>query len=279
MFRFVAAACRRSFHLFSRFGVHITPVHFDSPIPDIRECEFKVSEMRGVDMNESAQLEMLSRIASVREELRSIPLTATEYSLCRTNNMFGVLDSAMLYAMVRCAKPHRIIEIGSGYSTLISIKAASQNPEPCEITCIEPYPRPSMSGLPIRLIKDRVQTVSLREFESLEPNDILFIDSSHVLKTGSDVTYEFLEILPRLKLGVIVHVHDIFFPEDYPVHWLKEQRFWNEQYALQLFLEFNKHFSVLWAANYMRLKYPQRLVETIPDYTLTDVGGSFWMQS
>lgn len=260
--------------LCQRLGLNLLPVHFDSPVPDIRECRFERSEMPGIDLNEAEQLEMLQRLRSFGSELSAIPLRSAEYSLCRDSSMFGVLDSSVLYTMIRCFNPRRMIEVGSGYSTLISLKAGVTN-----LTCVEPFPRPQLLALPIRLIKKRVQELSLSEFTQLDRNDILFIDSSHVLKTGSDVTYEFLEILPRLKPGVIVHVHDIFLPDDYPAHWVHNQRFWNEQYALQLFLAFNSRFRVLWAGNYMRVKHPQLLAQVVPDYAPAEVPGSFWMMA
>jgi len=118
------------------------------------------------------------------------------------------------------------------------------------------------------------------EFAKLKENDILFIDSSHVLKIGSDVQYEYLDILPRLSKGVIVHVHNIFLPAEYPKEWvLKDYTFWTEQYLLQAFLAFNDSFEVLWAGNYMHLKYPNELEDAFSSYKRDErLIGSFWMR-
>jgi len=117
------------------------------------------------------------------------------------------------------------------------------------------------------------------EFGKLKENDILFIDSSHVLKIGSDVQYEYLDILPRLSKGVIVHVHDIFLPAEYPKEWvLKDYIFWTEQYLLQAFLAFNDSFEVLWAGHYMHLKYPNKLEDAFSYKRDERLPGSFWMR-
>ena len=148
---------------------------------------------------------------------------------------------------------------------------------------IDPYPNEVLKrGFPglSRLIPEKVQDVPISEFMTLGDNDILFIDSSHVLKTGSDVHYEYLEVLPRLNRGVIVHVHDIFLPAEYPREWvLGEHRFWNEQYLLQAFLAFNESFEVLWAGSYMHLRYPEELETAFSSYRREETWPkSFWMR-
>ncbi len=178
--------------------------------------------------------------------------------------------------------------MGSGFSTRVSAQAILKNKEEnesyeCELTAIEPYPGEILkTGFPglSKLIIDEVQNISLSEFEKLEENDILFIDSSHVLRIGNDVQYEILEILPRLKKGVIVHFHDIFLPKEYPQEWvLKEIRFWSEQYLLQAFLMFNDSFKILLAGAYMVLLNPDRITEFVgPNFNNSYSSGSFWMQ-
>lgn len=118
------------------------------------------------------------------------------------------------------------------------------------------------------------------EFQKLKENDILFIDSSHVLKTGSDVQYEYLEILPRLNKGVLVHFHDIFLPAEYPQKWiLEDHKFWNEQYLLQAFLAFNDSFEILWAGSYMHLNHPDKLEQFFKSYNKNKRWpGSFWVR-
>jgi hypothetical protein len=137
------------------------------------------------------------------------------------------------------------------------------------ISVIEPFPTTDFlrreNGRALTLIAEKVQKVPISVFQSLERDDILFIDSTHVLREGSDVQYEFLEILPRLNPGVLVHVHDISLPEPYPKVYFDSQLFWNEQYLLQAFLAFNRRFEVFWAGNAMMRKYPNELVAAFPE--------------
>src|ERR1019366_6710867 len=175
-------------------------------------------------------------------------------------------------------------EVGAGYSTWIAGLAAVRNGDTA-LDAVEPYPPPFLvAGLPglRRLIQEPVQSVPAGTFTSLEANDILFIDSSHVCKTGSDVTYLILEILPRLKPGVIVHFHDIFLPWNMPRVWVeKNLLFWNEQYLLLAFLQGNRDFEVLLASHYLGRCHPERLKQAFP-YLNIDIawpgGSSFWVR-
>ncbi len=190
--------------------------------------------------------------------------------------------------MIRHFKPRKIIEIGSGYSTYLLAQAILKNKKEndgyeCELVAVEPYPNDILkAGFPglFKLIPNKVQDIPLSIFEKFRDNDILFIDSSHVLKIGSDVQYEFLEILPRLKKGVIVHIHDIFLPAEYPKESvLKKYRFFTEQYLLQAFLAFNDSFELLFAASYMHLKHPDKLEASFYSYEReARWPGSFWMR-
>lgn len=201
---------------------------------------------------------------------------------------FESVDGEVLYCMIRHFKPKKIFEIGSGNSTYLFAQAILKNKEEhndyeCELVAIEPYPnnilKTGFAGLS-KLIPKKVQDISLSEFKKLTENDILFIDSSHVLKIGSDVQYEYLEILPRLKKGVLVHLHDIFLPAEYPKEWvLKDYRFWTEQYLLQAFLAFNDSFEVIWAGSYMHLKHPDKLEVAFSSYRRNERWpGSFWIR-
>ena len=151
------------------------------------------------------------------------------------------------------------------------------------LTAIEPYPRPFLrEALAGRgtLIADKVENVPVRRFEELERDDILFIDSSHSVRIGGDVVYEMLEILPRLRPGVLVHVHDIFLPQEYPKEWVLDRFvFWNEQYLFQAFLAFNDHFETLWSAGCMHVHHPDQLACHFPYYDRTKQGaGSYWIR-
>lgn len=166
------------------------------------------------------------------------------------NSQFSWLDARTLFVFLRQYAPHRMIEVGSGYSSLLVADVATRFlGGALDFTCIEPYPRPflkaGVAGVS-RLIEERVERVGLDVFETLGPGDFLFIDSSHVAKTGSDVNHLLFEVLPRLARGVIVHIHDIHLPNDYPPEWvLEENRSWNEQYAVRALLMYSTAFRVL----------------------------------
>ena len=284
---------RSMFMLCQRYGFHITPNHFYQPVPDTSELKDdlwrKHSELIGIDLRETSQLELLRLFASkFKNEYEQFPRTptATPYEYYMANSAFVSVDGEILYSMIRHFKPRRIFEIGSGYSTYLSAQAVQKNAEEdrgyeCELVAFEPYPDEILkAGFPglSRLVRKKIQDVPVSEFDKLAQNDILFIDSSHVLKTGSDVHLEYLEILPRLNKGVIVHTHDIFLPQEYPKEWVLGRRlFWTEQYVLQAFLAFNDSFEVLWAGNYMNLKHPDELKKAFSSYKRNQtLPGSFW---
>ncbi len=286
---------RKSFSFWQKLGIHITPNHYYFPIPDTRTLKDdlwqKESELVGININEQGQLNLLSIFSSkFKEEYERFPRSKTSvpYQYYVNNGKFESVDGEILYCMIRYFKPKKIFEIGLGYSTYLSAQAILKNKEEdsgyeCELVAIDPYPNDILrAGFPgmSKLIPKKVQDIPLSEFKKLTKNDILFIDSSHVLKIGSDVQYEYLEILPRLNKGVIVHIHDMFLPAEYPKDWvLKYFRFWNEQYLVQAFLTFNDHFEVLWAGSYMHLKHPDKLEEAFSSYKRTERWpGSFWIR-
>jgi len=153
----------------------------------------------------------------------------------------------------------------------------------CELIAFEPYPNDTLKsgfhGLS-KLVTAKIQDVPSSRFNELNENDILFIDSSHVLMIGSDVQYEYLNIMPKLNKGVLVHIHDIFLPAEYPKEWILEDfRFWNEQYLLQAFLIYNQAFEVLWMGNFMNLMHSNELETAFSSYEKGKISpGSFWMR-
>ncbi len=270
----------RYFSLWETNGFHITPNHFSMPIPDLSKLKDDVwqpSQLAGVDMNEEQQINLLSTFSSqYKNEYDGFPRerTRSPHQYYVHNIWFDSVDGEILYCMVRHFKPKRIFEIGSGNTTYLSAQAVLKNKETgghqCELIACEPYPNETLkNGFPglSQLVTTEVQKIPLSEFDKLQDDDILFIDSSHVLKAGSDVQYEFLEVLPRLNKGVVIHIHDIFFPEEYPKDWIMhEHQFCNEQYLLQAFLAFNDSFEVLWGGNYIHLKYPDKLEAAFGSY-------------
>ncbi|MFX1383352.1 MAG: class I SAM-dependent methyltransferase [Promethearchaeota archaeon] len=266
---------RRIFLIGQRLGVHIIPNHYYYPVPDTRFLTKNVfthqTEHVGIDFNEKNQLELLEIFeANYKDEYEKFPRNKTEiaFQYYTTNGNFRSVDGEVLYCMIRWFNPKRIIEIGSGYSTYCSAQAILKNQEEneqykCELISIEPYPNKTLQkGFPglSKLISKKLQKVPIEIFNTLNENDILFIDSSHIVNIGNDVQYEFLEILPRLNKGVFVHIHDVFMPAEYPPEWsLNLFRFYNEQYLLQSFLTFNEKFKVIWGSKFMHLKHPERL--------------------
>ena len=293
--RFIAAVmpfclkrrdARELFQTWERHGFHVTPVHFNQPVPDTRSLPETLwsqpSELAGIEMNEPRQLELLRNFSGLRDEYQRFPTgPAAEHDrFYLGNGLFDGVDALVAYSMVRHFKPRLVIEVGSGFSSLVLGDAAAKNGRGA-LVCIEPFPRDFLrTGFPglQTLIEKKVQEIDLEFFSHLESDDILFIDSSHTVKIGGDVNYLFLEILPRIKPGVIVHVHDIFLPFEYRRDWvLDEFRFWTEQYLLQAFLTFNSKFEVL-LANYYLSRYRQEHLQAAFPNLPRWIGGSFWMR-
>lgn len=285
---------RKSFPIWQKLGFHVTLNSWDQPIPDTAQLKddiwAKYSGLVGIDLREEYQLNLLSQFSTrFKDEYEKFPKdrTATPHQYYVNNAAFNSVDGEILYCMIRHFKPEKIFEIGSGNSTYLSAQAVLKNKIDhgyvCKMIAFEPYPNDVLkTGFPglAKLVPLQIQNIPLSEFGELKENDILFIDSSHVLKIGNDVQYEFLEILPRLKKGVIIHFHDIFLPAEYPKEWvLKNCVFWTEQYLLQAFLAFNDSFQVLWAGSYMHLNHSDKLETAFSSYKKEEKWpGSFWMQ-
>jgi hypothetical protein len=279
------------FSFWERQGLHLTPVHYSQPIPDTRTLDpalwERPSELPGIDLREERQVELVQGLGrdfgGEIAELRRDPGGPAEFFL--DNPSFGTPDAEFYYGMIRRFRPKRIIEIGSGNSTLLGaltlLKNAEQSGELGTLTAIDPYPNKYVcDGFPglHRLITTKVQDLPLEEFAALGDGDILFIDSSHILTIGSDVQYEFLEILPRLAKGVLIHVHDVHLPYEYKRKWVTEfHAFFNESYLLQAFLAFSAAFEVLLAGAYLHYRRPDLLREVIPAYQ-GQLPGSFWIR-
>lgn len=168
------------------------------------------------------------------------------------NGWYEAVDAEVLYSMLRHFRPRRVVEVGSGFSTSIMRRAITDGGLQTEIVSIDPEPRRSVQSLADKHIEARVEELNARDIlGKLTPGDLLFIDSSHTVTTGGDVPFLFLEVLPQLPPGVFVHVHDIFFPYDYPEKWVFDEYGWGEQYLVHAFLCFNDAFEIVWPASYM----------------------------
>ena len=262
---------RQVFDFFQRLGVHVTPNHFYSPVPDTRALGGRAdlwetdSEMPGVDLRAGEQLERLRSVfAALRHECDfQLSAAGAPHDYFIRNGAFGLTSAAVLHCMIRHFAPRAIVEVGSGHSTYVAARAARMNAsdgKPAALVAVEPYPNEVLrGGFPglTRLIARQVQEVGLSLFTDLQAGDILFIDSSHVVRMGNDVVFLFLDVIPRLRKGVVIHVHDIFFPGQYPREWvMRQRRFWAEQYLLQALLACNPSFEVLWCDSLMQLKHP-----------------------
>jgi predicted O-methyltransferase YrrM len=227
------------------------------------------------------QLELLARVGRFAPELSDIPELA-ESGFFWDNRQIYRTDAAVYYGMIRESQPRLVVEVGGGYSTMLAARACTVNGT-TELVCVEPSPRPELrAGLPgLRTLLDRpVQEVEVDLFLELKAGDILFIDGSHVSRVGSDVNHVILSIFPRLAPGVLVHVHDVFTPWDYPEPWIREQQiFWNEQYVLEAFLLFNRAFELLCFMNFLGMTAPDAFRSALGLPPGAPAGGSSaWMR-
>jgi predicted O-methyltransferase YrrM len=288
-----SATTRIAWHISKRTQKvrHTWPLgHYYSPLPDNRELAREPAHSRvwpavpksmpGIDWREDEQLALIKHL--LHEYPLQLPYEATSNprDYHGANGLFPLNDAWTLQAMVRDLRPSRIIEVGSGWSSLLTARINREYfAGAIDFTCIEPHPpdvlKTAIDGIS-RLLASPVQEVSVETFEALGNGDILFIDTSHVVKTGGDVPYLYHEVLPRLRHGVVVHIHDIFLPYDYPEFWVQEGRGWNEQYLVQSFLAFNDSFRVQLGVSWLRRKHPELLSTAIGR---TDQrGGSLWLR-
>lgn len=248
----------------------VPPGHFYSVIPNITK-QYNCNDVKFLDLdyNDESHKEILSDINNYLVNFdnefgsKNVVERYKQFKYSLTNDAFGWMDARLLHYFLQKNKPKRIVEIGSGNSTLLTYNTKTMYNLDFEIICIEPYPNDYLKRLSnlkkITLIENKLENIDLSIFSTLEENDILFIDSSHVLKLDSDVMFYFTKIFPLLKKNVLVHIHDIFFPYDYPLSWLKQGRFWNEQYFLYVFLQYNTKFKIRFCNSYSGFKYNEEL--------------------
>ena len=288
------ALARKIFNpLLRNIGYTLITDHFYQPIPNRQEIMTYAGKERPLSSIEW-HLDKQTELVKYLLEKYALEFNNKEifsaFGYSEDTSAFISGDAEVLYAMVRERKPSRVIEIGSGGSTKIIAAALRmnfiENHQKSQLISIEPYPQDflkdfanvSKDFLEFSLLTQKVEAVDLSVFESLQANDILFVDSSHVFKSGSDVEFEFLQVYPRLQTGVLVHIHDIFFPYDYPIEWnLKESRYWNEQYFLETFLQFNKKFEVLASLSMVSDYKNSVFLDNINAYNEDRLPGSFWM--
>jgi predicted O-methyltransferase YrrM len=263
----------------ARAGLYVPPGHFYSPIssPSDRERAllFTDDAVPGVDLRAERQLEYAREVAPMWADLPQRRWRPQQ------SGMYGVADAAVWHALLRHERPGRIVEVGSGYSTAVALDTAETHGTTRDVTCIEPYAERLRSLLQpsdsVRLFEQPVQDVPLDVLTSLDAGDVLFIDSTHVVKAGSDVLWLMLQVLPRLSRGVLVHIHDIHWPFAYPPHWVRQGRDWTETYLVHAFLAHNDTWEIkLW--NSWLWKCHPEIVEANLPAAVGKNPGSLWLR-
>lgn len=276
------------------YSVGVFPIqdHYYEPMYNPEYLKYSLRDNRnlpGIDMNVEEQLELLKEF-KYNDELLKFPIDKKDNKIefCYNDGMFRSGDAEFLYNVIRHFKPQRIIEIGSGHSTLMAINAINQNilddsTYSCDHVCVEPFENKWLEETNVQIIRQMVETTDISLYQSLKAGDILFIDSTHMIRPQGDVLFEYLEILPQLNPGVIIHIHDIFTPKDYLNEWVNEPRFWNEQYLLEAFLSNNKDYRIIGATNFLRHNHFKEFAGKCPvlklqvEDGLEREPGSFWM--
>ena len=246
----------------------------------------KISDERnllGINWNLAEQLALLNAFSFQQEFDNMSDTFVSDTTYYFPNGVYESGDAEFWYNMIRLKKPKKIIEVGSGHSTKMARLAieANQKSDPnyqCKHVCIEPYEMPWLEKIGVEVLRKKVEDVGLDFFSQLDAGDILFIDSSHVIRPQGDVLFEYLEVIPLLKPGVIVHIHDIFSPRDYPKEWIVDEvRLWNEQYLLEAFLSFNHEWKIIGAVNFLCHNHFDLLKEKCPKLTAGREPGAFYM--
>lgn len=247
--------------------------HYYSPYPNIEAIHDKsgIAEdyiLTGVNLETELQFKLLTVMKDYFAEINWPTKKTEDYNYYFENLYFSYSDAVFLHCIFRTFKPRKVIEVGSGYSSA-AMSDINNNffNSTIKLTFIEPYPEERLYPLVSKrdeVIVDFVQNVSIEKFKDLEKDDLLFIDTSHVSKYHSDVNHIFFNILPNLKSGVIIHIHDIFYPFEYPQEWIMQGRAWNEAYLLRAFLQYNSAFEILCFPSYLEREYKEWFEGNMP---------------
>lgn len=266
------------------------PGHFYSPLPNIQWVQSNADKLYSekanlsseINLQEKLQKALLCDLARYKPEYNFPQVPSDDFRYYTGNSMFGYGSGLILFSMIRHFQPKRIIEVGSGHTSALMLDTNERfMNRQMELTFIEPYPKRLYSLLKEKdrthctIFEKPAQDVSTSYFEQLQENDFLFIDSSHVTKIGSDVNYIFFDILPILNPGVIIHFHDIFWPFEYPIAWIKQGRTWNEAYLLRAFLQYNNSFEIIQFNQYLCRCFPEFYQQQTG---LDQTGSSIWIQ-
>jgi hypothetical protein len=268
----------------------VPPGHFYSPVPGradreaaIAALDWHPTSLPGVDLNTEGQMALLERLRGWYDDLPFSVEADGRHRYRFANPTYSYADGIIYACLLQELRPTRVVEVGSGWSSalLLDINEVRLGGG-TDITFVEPFPellgqvtRPG--DLDGRLRQAPLQTMPHDLFTALDDGDILFIDSTHVARTGSDVNFLFFEILPRLRHGVYVHFHDVFYPFEYPAQWLLEGCSWNEDYLLRAFLQFNSAFKIELFATYIEHEREDWFAEHMPK-CLMNPGGNIWLR-
>lgn len=272
-------------------GYHLVKRDFYSPIPIVEEIPASLweapSELLGVDLSIEDALALLNGpLLPYLSEFRPPPHPSEPGRSWLHNGSYESVDAETLYAILRHLKPERVYELGSGVSSHVIHMAAQANAQdgnPLEHTIFDPFPyqAAALGSVPDATVHAiRSEDLDPAQFAALKAGDILFVDTTHTVRTGGDVTHIFLDILPRIAPGVTIHVHDIFLPYEYPKGWvIDKRRAWAEQYLLQAFLTFNDDFKVVMPNYAVARAAPDALKRVIPSFDPPSVRpGAFWIR-
>ena len=272
--------------ILKKIGIFPLTSNYYEPSFDFDNLKKNLSERRnlpGINFNIENQIKNLKQL-DYKKELENLNLknNSPNFNFNIDNNFFEAGDAEIYYQMIRYHKPKKIIEIGSGQSSLIAMEAININKQIdnfiTELTCIEPFENKWLEKNDIRVIRKKVEEIDTDIFTDLNKGDILFIDSSHVIKPQGDIVKIFLEILPKLKSGVIIHIHDIFSPRDYLENWLKiENRFFNEQYLLEGMLDNSSRYKIMLSLNLLKYDFYKELKNVCPYLNDRSEPSSFYM--
>jgi hypothetical protein len=288
--RAIVRAYRGLRSLGAKAGLDVVLRTFYSPVPHLDELPpdafERVSELPGLRWDLDAQLQFLRDTVSSGARGFRPPRTSAPGSdrYAIDNPSYGILDATVHYGLIRSIRPQRVVELGSGYSTLVTAEAGRLNEaegSPIALDVYDPFPSVVRDGLPglNELRRTPAQEVPLSVFDALEDGDVLFVDTTHTVKIGSEVNYVLLEVLPRLRVGVVVHFHDIYLPFEYPRNWMEDfALYWNEQYLLQAFLAHNQSWDVLVAVQALSRLRRAELAESLSSTVVAQDGAGFWMR-
>lgn len=278
---------------FARWLTWRPPGHFYSPIPNLYDLQAQAevlwpeklpTELPGIDLRADEQLATFSQVAKLARALEICERQTEPWRYYSDNVAYGAGDALTLHGMLRLIRPERLIEIGSGHSSAMTLDTVEHFlGGKTELTFIEPYTELLESVMRrgdrerVTIIPTPLQQVPLDTFATLQSGDVLFIDSTHVLKTGSDVAWLYGNVLPALAEGVYVHIHDMFYPFEYPKEWVLEGRAWSEAYVVRAFLALNTSFEIT-LFNHWIAYFHRDLIERELPAMLANTGGALWLR-